>query len=354
MISFIGMRTQEVVIKPSVSVVLKVDSETLDEVIVVAYGTAKKASFTGSASVMKAGEMSAPKQSLVKSLEGKVAGVRVGASTGDPGADQNILIRGISSISASSAPLYVIDGVPVSSDGITSGLKSQSVLASINPDDIESMTILKDAAASSLYGSRAANGVIIITTKRGKEGKTKITYNMETGWTQMAIGDQYTPMNAAQAQEYYANAVKNWAELNPETADYYSNYYFVSRKCVLLQRNNDGSYMYFHTRNKCITIDPNDLVVMSNSLGCYQCDKYIHNACDLKENVPDTLVGVVDIQPIESFTKTNNLSLAITLINQYNNSIDKENEKVYIDDIQYMDTIREIDEDIGPKKIRCI
>ena len=211
MISFIGMRTQEVVIKPSVSVVLKVDSETLDEVIVVAYGTAKKASFTGSASVMKAGEMSAPKQSLVKSLEGKVAGVRVGASTGDPGADQNILIRGISSISASSAPLYVIDGVPVSSDGITSGLKSQSVLASINPDDIESMTILKDAAASSLYGSRAANGVIIITTKRGKEGKTKITYNMETGWTQMAIADQYTPMNAKQAQEYYWDAIKNYA-----------------------------------------------------------------------------------------------------------------------------------------------
>ena len=219
MISFIGMRTQEVVIKPSVSVVLKVDSETLDEVIVVAYGTAKKASFTGSASVMKAGEMSAPKQSLVKSLEGKVAGVRVGASTGDPGADQNILIRGISSISASSAPLYVIDGVPVSSDGITSGLKSQSVLASINPDDIESMTILKDAAASSLYGSRAANGVIIITTKRGKEGKTKITYNMETGWTQMAIGDQYNPMNAKQAQEYYWDAIKNYAVVNYDASE---------------------------------------------------------------------------------------------------------------------------------------
>ena len=252
MISFIGMRTQEVEIKPSVSVVLKVDSETLDEVIVVAYGTAKKASFTGSASVMKAGEMSAPKQSLVKSLEGKVAGVRVGASTGDPGADQNILIRGISSISASSAPLYVVDGVPVSSDGITSGLKSQSVLASINPDDIESMTILKDAAASSLYGSRAANGVIIITTKRGKEGKTKITYNMETGWTQMAIADQYNPMNAKQIQEYYADAFKNWAEINTSTADYYSNYYFDHGMTDAASFGKEFSALYFWNPNSDI------------------------------------------------------------------------------------------------------
>ena len=214
MISFIGLRTQEVEIKPVVSVALKLDTETLDEVIVVAYGTAKKASFTGSASVMKAGELSAPKESLVKSLQGKVAGVRVGGSTGDPGSDQAILIRGISSISASSQPLYVIDGVAIANNDMTSGLKSQSVMSSINPEDIESMTILKDAAAASLYGSRAANGVIIITTKKGKEGKTKVSYSTETGWTQMAIGDQYTPMNAKQLQEYYWNAIKNYGAVN--------------------------------------------------------------------------------------------------------------------------------------------
>ena len=211
MISFIGLRTQEIGIKPIVNVALKLDTETLDEVIVVAYGTAKKASFTGSASVMKAGELSAPKESLVKSLQGKVAGVRVGGSTGDPGSDQAILIRGISSISASSQPLYVIDGVAIANNDMTSGLKSQSVMSSIYPEDIESMTILKDAAAASLYGSRAANGVIIITTKKGKEGKTKVSYSTETGWTQMAIGDQYTPMNAAQIQEYYWDAIKNYA-----------------------------------------------------------------------------------------------------------------------------------------------
>ena len=245
MVSFIGLRTQEVEIKPVVNVALKVDTETLDEVIVVAYGTAKKASFTGSASVMKAGELSAPKQSLVKSLQGKVAGVRVGGSTGDPGSDQAILIRGIGSINASSQPLYVIDGVAMANDGITSGLKSQSVLSSINPDDIESMTILKDAAAASLYGSRAANGVIIITTKKGKEGKTKVTYNMETGWTQMAIGDQYTPMNAAQIQEYYADAFKNWAEINPSTADYYSNYYFGHGMADATSFSKEYSALYF-------------------------------------------------------------------------------------------------------------
>lgn len=161
-ISFIGMQSQEVKIKPIVKVVLKSDAEQLDEVMVVAYGTAKKSSFTGSASVMKASDISSQKQSLVKSLDGKVAGVRVGGSTGDPGSDQKILIRGIGSISGSTQPLYVIDGVAVVNDDMTSGLKSQSILSSINPDDIESMTILKDAAAASLYGSRAANGVVII------------------------------------------------------------------------------------------------------------------------------------------------------------------------------------------------
>ena len=222
-ISFIGFQTQKVDVKSNVNVVLKSDAEVLDEVMVVAYGTAKKSSFTGSASVMKASDISTQKQSLVKSLDGKVAGVRVGASTGDPGSDQKILIRGIGSISGSTQPLYVIDGVAVVNDDMTSGLKSQSILSSINPDDIESMTILKDAAAASLYGSRAANGVVIITTKQGKEGKTKVTYNMETGWTDMAVGSQYNVMNAAQIQQYYNDALRNYAEINPTGANNMSN-----------------------------------------------------------------------------------------------------------------------------------
>lgn len=209
-VSFIGMATQEVSIKANLQISLKSDTEVLDEVMVVAYGTAKKASFTGSASVMKAGEISTQKESLVKSLEGKVAGVRVGGSTGDPGSDQKILIRGIGSINGSTQPLYVVDGVPVVNDDMSSGLKSQSVLSSINPDDIASMTILKDAAAASLYGSRAANGVVIITTKQGKEGKTRVSYDMETGWTSMAVRNQYKMMDAKDTKDYYWHAIKNY------------------------------------------------------------------------------------------------------------------------------------------------
>lgn len=211
-VSYIGMATQEVAVRPNVRIVLKSDSELLDEVMVVAYGTVKKASFTGSASSLGADDIATQKESLVKSLQGKMAGVQVGGSTGDPGSGQKILIRGIGSISASDQPLYVVDGVPITDDmeNLTSGLKSQSVLSSINPDDIESLTVLKDAAAASLYGSRAANGVIIITTKQGKTGKTKITYNGEIGWTEMAIGGQYDMMNAAELKDYYWQGFKNY------------------------------------------------------------------------------------------------------------------------------------------------
>ena len=177
-ITYIGMNPQTVKASSNMKIALTSDNKTLDEVVVVAYGTTTKASFTGSAAVMKDKDMSAAKSSLIKSLEGKMAGVNIGASTGDPGADQKVLIRGIGSISGSTQPLYVIDGVPVSnSDMQSSGLRSQSILSSINPNDIESMTVLKDAAASSLYGSRAANGVIIITTKKGQQGAVKVNFN---------------------------------------------------------------------------------------------------------------------------------------------------------------------------------
>ena len=212
-VSYLGYEGKTVTAKNGMRIFLKSDAAALDEVIVVAYGTAKKASFTGSASLMKEKDMSAEKGSLVKSLEGKVAGVRVGSAIGDPGADQNILIRGIGSINGSTQPLYVIDGVSMlaNSEGyMSSSIKSQSILASINPNDIESMTILKDAAAASLYGSRAANGVIIITTKKGKTGKTNVHYDMQIGWQQIAVKSAMDRMNASQLKEYYYQGIKNF------------------------------------------------------------------------------------------------------------------------------------------------
>ncbi len=226
-ITYLGFEGKTVAAKNGMRVFLKSDAAALDEVIVVAYGTAKKASFTGAASTMKDTDMSAEKGSLVKSLEGKVAGVRVGSSIGDPGADQNILIRGIGSINGSTQPLYVIDGVPVlaNSDGyMSSDIKSQSILASLNPNDIESMTILKDAAAASLYGSRAANGVIIITTKKGKTGKTNVHYDMQIGWQQIAVKSAMDRMNASQLKEYWTDGLTNFLKLYYSEDDLYGDY----------------------------------------------------------------------------------------------------------------------------------
>ena len=118
---------------------------------------------------------------------------------------------------------------------------------------------------------------------------------------------------------------------------HFANYYYVSKKCVLLQRDKDGNYMYANNRNKCKVIDPNDLTVMVNILGCNQCDRNNKNECDLKSDAPDELFGVVDIQPIEAFTRETNLSLAIMLVKEYNDSIDPEDEYVYVDDLKYVD-----------------
>ncbi len=217
-ISYIGMNPQTVKASSNMKIVLTSDNKSLDEVVVVAYGTTTKASFTGSAAVMKDKDMSAAKSSLVKSLEGKMAGVNLGASTGDPGSDQSILIRGIGSIHGSTQPLFVIDGVPVSNSDMENAgghTRSQSILSSINPNDIESMTVLKDAAASSLYGSRAANGVIIITTKKGKEGKTHVNYDMQIGWSNIAKKSAFETMNSVELKEYWTDAVKNYFEMYP-------------------------------------------------------------------------------------------------------------------------------------------
>lgn len=198
---FVGMRTVEHSVhgKSTINVTLEPDSKELEEVMVVAYATAKKYSFTGAASTVKGEEIAKLQTSSVsRVLEGTVSGVQASASSGQPGTDAEIRIRGIGSINASSAPLYVVDGVPF--DG--------SVNA-INPDDIASMTILKDAASAALYGSRGANGVIIITTKQGKtDSKTTVSIKATLGGSNRAIPD-YDRVSTNQYFELYWEALRN-------------------------------------------------------------------------------------------------------------------------------------------------
>lgn len=160
---------------------LRSDTEVIDEVVVVAYGTAKKSSFTGSASVV--GAKNIEKRAITNAtsaLEGNTSGVQVTSALGQPGESASVRIRGFGSVNASNAPLYVVDGAVYNGD-----------ISNINPSDIESMTVLKDAASTSLYGSSAGNGVILITTKKGSNtsGGTGITLNISQGWSSRAYDD---------------------------------------------------------------------------------------------------------------------------------------------------------------------
>ncbi len=178
-VSFIGYQSQQIPVagKTSLDVVLAEDTQAIDDVIVVAYGTAKKESFTGSAAVIKSENLEKRVVSNVsKALEGQVAGVQTTSGTGQPGSSATVSIRGFGSINASSQPLYVVDGVAYSGS-----------INAINPDDIEAITVLKDASAGALYGARGANGVIVITTKRGRQGDVDVNFKATLGVSSRAI-----------------------------------------------------------------------------------------------------------------------------------------------------------------------
>lgn len=199
--SFVGMTSKEVKVgnRSVVDVVLDPDAKTLDEVVFVAYGSQDKKTITGSqASLDSKNFANNPLPSADQMLQGKVAGLQSTAFSGQPGANQQVRIRGIGSINASADPLYVIDGVPVNSGDVSRLSTSSNTLAGLNPNDIENITVLKDAASTSIYGSRAANGVILITTKKGKSGKTQVRMDAEYGVNSMAISDQAKPLNRQQ------------------------------------------------------------------------------------------------------------------------------------------------------------
>ncbi|MDR0333496.1 MAG: TonB-dependent receptor [Dysgonamonadaceae bacterium] len=202
-VSYVGYATQEVAVSANVRVVLSVDAELLDDIIVVAYGTARRSSFTGSAATVSSETIDRRRVSNVtKALDGVVPGVQVSSGSGQPGAGSNIFIRGLGSINSSNRPLYVVDGVPFDGD-----------IASIAPNDIESITVLKDASAGALYGARGANGVIMITTRRGREGRTEINVRANFGIASRAI-PRYETMNSrdyveAQFSAFYNQAISN-------------------------------------------------------------------------------------------------------------------------------------------------
>lgn len=210
-ISYVGMEPLEVAVsnKP-LRIQLRNDDKVLDEVIVVAYGTAKKSSFTGSASTVGSQSIeNRPITNVASALEGNASGIQVTASTGQPGDAPSIRVRGFGSVNASNAPLYVVDGA------IYNGS-----ISDLNPQDIESMTVLKDAASTSLYGSSAGNGVILITTKKGKGNDgTGVTLDIRQGWSNRAYKDyakvgvrDYYPLQWQMLKNSYVSTGKSEAD----------------------------------------------------------------------------------------------------------------------------------------------
>lgn len=210
LISFIGLQSQEVAVKPVVKVVLKSDAEVLDEVVVTAYGTSTKGSFTGSASVMKADKIEKRQVSNVSNaLAGAVAGVQILSNNGQPGESAKVRIRGVGSINAGTDPLYVVDGVPYDGD-----------LSSINSADIESITVLKDAASTALYGARGANGIIMITTKKGTSGKARVNFDAKWGVNSRAVKNYNVMTSPKNYMEKAYEAIYNgYTQTNGYPAD---------------------------------------------------------------------------------------------------------------------------------------
>ncbi len=198
MVSYVGYATQEVKLngKTNLTIVLKEDSQVLEDVVVVGYGTQKKSDITGSVASLSEAQM---KQSIVTNadqmLQGKVAGVQVTQNSGAPGGATSVRIRGASSLNSSNEPLYVIDGVPMSGSsdiggfdwmGGSNGQTKVNPLAAIAPSDIVSIDVLKDASACAIYGAAGANGVVLVTTRRGSAGHTNVTYDGYVAWQQVA------------------------------------------------------------------------------------------------------------------------------------------------------------------------
>lgn len=204
-ISYVGYKTKTINYagETYLTIPLELDAQVIEELVVVGYSVQKKRDVLGAISKVESTELSKiPVASTQQALQGRVAGVNVSAQTGAPGAPISVRIRGVNSISLSNDPLYIVDGIPV-----------EGALNNISPNEIESMTVLKDASSAAIYGSRATNGVVLITTKSGQSGDAKINYNTQLGFqqhgrlTKMATTEQYISMYNEAAKADNATSV---------------------------------------------------------------------------------------------------------------------------------------------------
>ena len=217
-VSYVGMQPQTVAISDNMTIKLAVGDTTLDEIVVTGYGSARKlGSIVGSVTAVSGDIVeNSPVANIGDALQGQVAGLQVFTSSGEPSSSASMRIRGVSSINSSSEPLFILDGSPISSGAFTA----------LNPNDIETMTVLKDASATAIYGSRAANGVVILTTKKGKRGqKAKVQVSAQYGISKMT-GDRMDMMNAEEwlnFQEMLDPSMKNNAAFQAEKQFYIDN-----------------------------------------------------------------------------------------------------------------------------------
>ena len=221
-VSFIGYVTQTVPVSANVGIIrLEPDIALLDEVVVTGFTQVRRSSFTGAATtVSTTGLENVPSVSFATRLAGAAPGVQIGAAGGQPGAVESFRIRGTGSVSASSEPLFVVDGVPMirgNLEGFGYSHSGSSVLSTINPNDIESVTIIKDAAAAALFGSRAANGVVVITTRSGRAGRTNVTFRADVGFSNMAVNYRPT-LDGDARKELILHGLTNRRLINVPTA----------------------------------------------------------------------------------------------------------------------------------------
>ncbi|MCI8997907.1 MAG: TonB-dependent receptor [Muribaculaceae bacterium] len=215
-VSYVGYNTQNVAVegRTNITITLKENAEMLDEVVVVGYGQMKRSDMTGSVvSVNDAAIKKSIPTSIDQVLQGRAAGVQIQANSGTPGASTSIRIRGINSLNATNQPIFVIDGVVI--DSATDD-ESSNPLSAINPSDIVSMDILKDASATAIYGSRASNGVIMITTKRGQAGNATVTYDGYAGWQEMP--KKYDMLNLQEYARHHNYRANDLNLLDPSSA----------------------------------------------------------------------------------------------------------------------------------------